>query len=499
MTRISTRERPYAIAYLSSRLTRLRYNALSFFNFDFLTCLSRMTYSQSEIGAEPAPKPRASIRTLASALAATMTQSTWLEPEISQRSVDLLGKQRPWIEALVKRVLVHYPSRPQQRRLAAFILQDQGFVKACSKYNLIIKQWPVEPTLFSPLAFAADLDLPKLAKIDELADWLGVAIRHLVWYADCRGLCSKSDNPRLMHYHFRILHKRFGSVRLIEAPKRRIKSLQRLILDGILGHIPTHPAAQGFRIGTSICTFATPHVNQRVLLKLDLQDFFPSISYARVNAVFRSVGYPECVAELLAGICTNTAPTKIWEELNQFRDVQAKSESLLQAIHRYSKPHLPQGAPTSPALANLCAFKLDCRLAALARTAGATYTRYADDLAFSGPDEFRRSVRSFSALASSIVLEEGFRVNFRKTRIMPSGVKQKLAGLVINSHLNVSRRDFDELKAILTNCLRSGPASQNRAAHCNFRHHLLGRISFIAMVSPSRGQKLRAIFDRIQW
>lgn len=165
----------------------------------------------------------------------------------------------------------------------------------------------------------------------------------------------------------------------------------------------------------------------------------------------------------------------------------------------YTQPHLPQGAPTSPALANLCAFRLDCRLAGLAQAASASYTRYADDLAFSGQGDFERVARRFAIHVCTTAVEEGFSVQHRKTRRMQQGVRQHLAGLVVNERLNVRRSDFDRLKAILTNCIRSGPQTQNRGNHADFRAHLQGRLSFIEQVNPDKGRRLRTLFGQIQW
>jgi hypothetical protein len=146
----------------------------------------------------------------------------------------------------------------------------------------------------------------------------------------------------------------------------------------------------------------------------------------------------------------------------------------------------------------LCAFRLDCRLAALANSAGAVYTRYADDLAFSGSADFARAARRFH-IRAAIAIEEGFRFHARKTRIMRAGVRRHLAGVVVNRHTNVARRDYDRLKAIVCNCVRHGPVGQNRGSHENFRAHLAGRIAHVAMLHPERGRKLRAIFERIAW
>jgi hypothetical protein len=108
-------------------------------------------------------------------------------------------------------------------------------------------------------------------------------------------------------------------------------------------------------------------------------------------------------------------------------------------------------------------------------------------------------VERFALRAAAILLEEGFAVHHRKTRLMRQGVRQYLAGLVTNEHINVVRADFDRLKAILTNCVRHGAESQNRDGHPAFRMHLVGRVGFVEMVNPVKGARLRKIFERIEW
>jgi hypothetical protein len=142
---------------------------------------------------------------------------------------------------------------------------------------------------------------------------------------------------------------------------------------------------------------------------------------------------------------------------------------------------------------------LDCRLTALAKSAGANCTRYADDLAFSGGEDFEKSVERFGLQVAEILRDEGLTVHHRKTRVMRQGVRQHLAGLVTNRRANVARRDFDRLKAALTNCVRWGPESQNREGHPRFRAHLEGRVAFVEMINPNKGRRLRAIFEGIPW
>jgi RNA-directed DNA polymerase len=230
-----------------------------------------------------------------------------------------------------------------------------------------------------------------------------------------------------------------------------------------------------------------------VVLRMDLRDFFPSIRFARVQAFFRTAGYPDMVASALAGICTNAVPSSVWHPY------RLGVEQGFQLRQLYGRRHLPQGAPTSPSLANLCAYRLDCRLHGLAASTGAAYTRYADDLAFSGDESFSRHVESFAAHVSAILLDEGFVPHTRKRRIMRLSVPQQLAGMVVNQHLNIARPEYDRLKAILTNCVRLGWVSQNREGHPDFRAHLAGRIAFVATVHAAKGVKLRSLFNQIAW
>jgi hypothetical protein len=153
-----------------------------------------------------------------------------------------------------------------------------------------------------------------------------------------------------------------------------------------------------------------------------------------VHAFFRTLGYPEQVADCLGGICTNTVPRDVWKN----RPLDFSAKQWREARDMYMRPHLPQGAPTSPALANLMAFRLDCRLTGLAKSANAVYTRYADDLAFSGGEEFMRVVERFSAHVAAVAIEKGFRVNHHKTRIKRRGTRQRLAGIVVNQKLNLA-------------------------------------------------------------
>ena len=157
-----------------------------------------------------------------------------------------------------------------------------------------------------------------------------------------------------------------------------------------------------------------------------------------------------------------------------------------------------ENPPTSPALANLAAFGLDRRLIGLAASTGLACSRYADDLAFSSArsgDEARRLVD----LVTEIATEEGFEVNWPKTSIRHADQRQRQAGVVVNEHPNVDRRQYDVLKATLHNAARHGPAGQNRDNHPAFRDHLRGRIAWVNQLNPARGERLLATFSQIDW
>lgn len=434
-----------------------------------------------------------------SVLARSFLTGERIVDDVHARSVRTLGRSWRWLRPLARRYVAAFAgrTRPRHRDVVRFLLEDRGFKRARAKYlhELSIAEWLAEPQRMQPVAPAQRWDLPVIESVGDLADWLSLSTAELEWFADLKGLGNKLRKPKLQHYHYCILPKRSGGIRLIESPKPRLKELQRRILSGILDRIPVHPAVHGFVTGRSIVTFAAPHAGKQVLLRLDLQDFFPAFPAVRAQALFRTLGYPEKVADSLGGICTNSVPRDVWN----CRPPEIDPMQWHEARTLYARPHLPQGSPTSPALANLTAYRLDCRLFGLATSAGAVYTRYADDLAFSGDEGFNRVVERFSTHAAAIALEEGFGVNHRKTRTMRQGVRQHLAGIVVNQKVSLRRRDLELLEAILTNCGRFGPESQNRAKLPDFRAHLEGRVGFVEMINRAKGQRLRALFERIKW
>jgi retron-type reverse transcriptase len=322
----------------------------------------------------------------------------------------------------------------------------------------------------------ARFDLPLLADEAALAVWLGIPLGRLRWYT--------RDRPADTSWHYvrYTIPKRAGGERVILAPKRELKALQRKVLAGLLAHVPTSSAAHGFVPGRSIVTNAALHTGRQVVLKLDLKDFFPSVTYPRVRGLFISVGYSFPVAATLALLCTE------YERQEFVRDSTRYFISV-------GPRHLVQGAPTSPALANLVAWRLDRRLLGLAAKHHFAYTRYADDLTFSG-DDVETAVR-LRAQAGRIVQDERFTVNAAKTRLVRRAGRQTVTGLVVNDAPGVRREQRRLLRAIVHNASRSGLESQNRDGRKDFTAHLMGQIAFVHAANRRHAAPLRLQVRRI--
>ena len=438
------------------------------------------------------------LRPIAQALASLFSQGAWQEAAFEDRLQDVLGRRAlKSRRAMIRDVLAETttPYAPPPARLVKLILAARGFKRvaaAVQKQPEALLRGSAHAA-WSPVPPLDGLSLPVLATPQDLADWLDLTREELAWFADERRQHRATAERALQHYRYTWLPKRSGPPRLIEAPKARLKAIQRRILREMLDPLPAHRCAHGFVKGRSCMSAAQQHAGECLVVTADLKDFFLSTPPPRVHAVFRCLGYPWAVARFLTGLCTTATPAALLD--------RSSSETRIDwaLARRYRTRHLPQGAPTSPALANLCAWRLDCRLNGLARRLDARYTRYADDLAFSGDEDFEARVGPFLASVASIAKEEGHSLNREKTRVMRQSGRQRVTGLVVNRHLNTPRAEYERLKAILYNCRRHGPADQNRDGHPDFRAHLNGRVTWVENVNPGRGLRLRQIFEAIDW
>lgn len=320
--------------------------------------------------------------------------------------------------------------------------------------------------------------LPLLSTPAELASALGLAMPRLRWLAFHNEAASR------IHYVRFEVPKKSGGTRILQAPHRDLAAAQNWIFREILGKLPVHPAAQGFVVGRSTLTNAQPHVGKDVVVNLDLKDFFPSIHFPRVRALFERMGYSGAVATILALLCTESPRTQV---------TYAGSTYFVANGPRA----LPQGACTSPALSNLIAERLDRRLTGLADKLGLTYTRYADDLTFSGGPEFRDRIGYLLGRVRHIAEAEGFRVNESKSRVQRRSTAQMVTGLVVNDHPAIPRKERRRLRAVLHQASKQGLDAQARPGRPAIRQWLLGMISYVRMVQPALGERLRKQFDAL--
>jgi len=218
-------------------------------------------------------------------------------------------------------------------------------------------------------------------------------------------------------YSAMTIPKRNGGHRVLHVPSDNLMQIQRLILSRLLERLPCHAAAMGFRKGVSIVDNASRHVGASILLKMDIEDFFPRTEAKRIRRLFLRIGWNAAAADLLTSLCA-------------FRG------------------GLPQGAPTSPCLSNLVNYRMDCRLAGSAEEYGATYTRYADDLTFSFKNACQENVFHLLYLTRRILRENGYRMNDSKTRIVRRNRRQMVTGLVVNERVALPRETRRLLRAV---------------------------------------------------
>ena len=408
-----------------------------------------------------------------------------------------VGFAPQWNEALVDNLLAAgLHSDWSVARLAEAVARDPAFITAieASSQEPVVRGWFMSraTTLADPPTPLRVVQRPHWPAIGDLADGLGVSLPGL-WRLTRSASWQRQAPLSQQHYRYELLPKRSGGWRLLEVPEPYLRTLQRRVLDDLLAHVPAHEAACAYVRGRSVTDHARAHVGQAVLLKFDLQDFFATVRASRVHATFVELGYSPAVARELTALCTTATPEPVLERLRTEGGL-----TWTQAM-RLRDAHLPQGAPTSAALANLCAFRLDVRIAGLARIFGARFTRYADDIVLSGAASLRRQARRIEAHIGGFALDEGFALNHRKTRCVTRARRQQVCNIVVNATPNLPRNEFDLLKAQLHRCATLGPSSQNRAALPHWEQHLRGRVAWAAQLNPRKAQRLQRLLERIDW
>ena len=345
----------------------------------------------------------------------------------------------PWLSRSLKR---------QSSRIGLVTVRSLPLLVGYEEKPSIVKAMAVELGLDEPEQKTA-LDLfeagfPPLTRRDWMPFLFGVSPKLIG---------AMSARPDLYYRRFK-LRKRSGGYREIVTPRRFLKTIQRWILHNSFHALPVSDSAHGFIEGRNIFTNAIPHLSGRNVLAVDIQDFFPSVSRADVLTLLRQhLPFSHSVASQVAGLCT------------------------LDGI-------LPQGAPTSPRLANAAFSPFDAAFEALANDWGCAYTRYADDIAFSGERQF---TRDDVTVISGLLADSGFNIQHRKTRIVGSGSRQIVAGIVVN-HAGLPPRETRRRWRAMFHRARHHPTEFGDRGH-----HLLGVASFVKQYSPELAARYEAI------
>ena len=273
--------------------------------------------------------------------------------------------------------------------------------------------------------------------------------------------------------------KKSGKARLINAPDRRLKFLQRQIAHLLDTLYPVRKPVHGYVSGKSVKTNATSHLKQRFILNLDIKDFFGSITERRVYGTLHAIGIPSDVAETVARICCYGG-------------------------------HLPQGGPASPVLSNMVCFRLDRTLLKLAKDAKCIYTRYADDISLSSlrplaplfegalPPTGHLAPEVLSSGVRAAFTDNGFVLNAEKIHYADKNSRRVVTGLKVNEGLNVDRRFVRNVRAALYAVEKDLTAAQTRYAtdfggKADISAHLKGKIAWLGNVKGLADPVYRAL------
>jgi len=302
-----------------------------------------------------------------------------------------------------------------------------------------------------------------------------------------------------------VVRKRSGGYRRISVPQAELKKVQGWIAGKILRHQPVHEASQAFSPLDSTVKCATIHCGAKWLIKMDVADFFGSITEIQAYRVFRQLGYRSLVAFELARICTDKVAQSAKYELQNW-----KARKFDYKIRQYQQPvlgRLPQGASTSPMLANLAMYPIDEELQEIATAHKLRYTRYSDDITFSTTEKkfTRQDAVAVIEKATRVLKSVGLFPNNRKTNIVPPGARKVVLGLLVDRDSPALSREFkDSLRMHLFFLLKDN-GIENHAATRGFDsigglyRHILGTINYAKMVDEDFSIEMRELFYKVPW
>lgn len=293
-----------------------------------------------------------------------------------------------------------------------------------------------------------DKKIPIIYNHEHLSKLVGYKLNYLY------GVVKK---PKAYYRTYKI-PKKNGGFREISEPLPGLKSIQKWILDEILTPLPVSKFAKAYVKKKSIKDNARFHINKKMVMTLDIKDYFGSIHPKVVYNFFIELGYNKSVSILLAGLCTLNGS-------------------------------LPQGAPTSAALSNLCTIKLDNEISEFTIARKIMYTRYADDMTFSGDFNVNEICKFVSHTASKY----GFKLNKDKTRVRYRWQQQEVTGIVVNEKLQLSKKKRKEIRQSVYYIKKYGledhlkQIGENRQ---NYIAHIIGLIEFGVFINPKDNELL---------
>lgn len=311
--------------------------------------------------------------------------------------------------------------------------------------------------------------LPIIQNVEGLAKELGVLVK------DLRFLSYDRKLSKVSHYITYGIKKKSGGIRKISAPMPKLKRAQRAILDNLLSKLIIHPNAHGFAPSKSIVTNAKPHIGEDIIINMDLKDFFPTIDYKRVFGLYKKLGFSPQIATILSLICTMPEEEKI------------KVHGQVRYLNN-GKRFLPQGAPTSPMITNIICRRMDARMQGIATKLGFSYTRYADDMTFSGPKSIRSEVNKLLWQVKSVIKAEDFTIHPDKTKIMGNGQCKEVTGIVVNEKANISKKKLKAFRAVLFQIEKDGLEGKTWGEAPDLLNSIQGYARYVHMVNPEKGK-----------
>jgi RNA-directed DNA polymerase len=321
--------------------------------------------------------------------------------------------------------------------------------------------------------------LPYFETLADFSNFIEIPISEL------RFLCFNRMVAKHDHFYTFEVTKKSGGKRIISAPKKSLKSAQKKVLENLLSKFQNHENAHGFITGRSIITNAEKHLGKDIVINLDLENYFPTITYPRVKGLFHKCGYSEQIATILALLLTKHDREKI---------------SIDGQIYYVSKGerYLPQGSPASPSISNILSASLDKRLKGLAKRYQCEYTRYADDISFSCMEDNEDNISKLLFYTTKVIQDEGFKINNEKTHIMRKCNQQKVTGIVVNEKLNVPKTNLKKFRALLHNIKCNGWKDQKWGKAVYLINAIEGYINFINMVNPEKANQFKKELSEIK-